>query len=145
MQYLGAEVGKLRGLFEADHLDTARLGAETGIGGHHAVNIRPDFYALCSQAGTHDGSREVRAATTDSGRDAVAGCSDEATHDRHLAGFDQRLHLGAQLVVGFVEERYSPSVGGIGNDALPRIHQVRGNPARRKCGIHDSTREPLPE
>ena len=46
VQHLGAKVSQLSGLVKADLLDAARLGTEPGIGGHHAVDVGPDFDAL---------------------------------------------------------------------------------------------------
>src|SRR5262249_43435488 len=55
MQDLGAEVGEFGSFVEADHLDAAGVGAEPGVGGHHAVDIGPDFDAGRVKAGTKNG------------------------------------------------------------------------------------------
>src|SRR5712692_2728017 len=45
VQHLGAKVSQLSGLVKTDLLDAACLGAETRVGGHHAVHVGPDFDA----------------------------------------------------------------------------------------------------
>src|SRR5208282_1793093 len=51
MQDLGAEVGKFGGFIEADDLDAAGIGTEAWVGGHHAVDVGPDFDARGVQTG----------------------------------------------------------------------------------------------
>ena len=48
MQNLGAEVCQFRGLVEADDLYAPSIGANIRIGGHHSVDIGPDFNPLCA-------------------------------------------------------------------------------------------------
>ena len=46
VQHLGAEVGELGCLFEADGADAERVGADARIGGHDAVHVGPDLDGL---------------------------------------------------------------------------------------------------
>ena len=59
MQHLRPEVGQLGGLIEADDLDPPGIGAEVGVGRHHAVDVGPDFDALGVQSCADDGGGEV--------------------------------------------------------------------------------------
>ena len=70
MQNLGAEVGKFGGLVKADDLDAAGVGTKARVGGHHAVNVGPDFDALGIEARAENSGGEIRASAADGGGDA---------------------------------------------------------------------------
>src|SRR5208337_5206307 len=91
MQDLGAEVGKLSGLFEADDLDAARVGTDARIGGLHAIHVGPDFDAVGVKTCSHEGSGKIGTAAADGSLHAFAGRANETSHDRHAPLLDQRL------------------------------------------------------
>ena len=64
MQYLRSEVGQLGGLLKADRLHPQRIRADTRIGGHDAVHVRPYLNRLGMHAATDQGSGKVRAAAS---------------------------------------------------------------------------------
>ncbi len=104
MQHLGAKVSQFRRLLEADDFDAAGIGAEVRIGGHHAIDIGPNFDAVGIEAGADDRTRIIRAAAADRGGDSGFGGADKAAHHGHAAGIQMRLHLGAQAFVGFLKQ-----------------------------------------
>ena len=69
MQHLGAEVGKLGRFVEADDLDAAGVGTKARVGGHHAIDVGPDFDALRVEAGAENGGGKIGAAAADGGGD----------------------------------------------------------------------------
>ena len=102
MQNLGSEVGQLGGFFEADDLDAVRLRADVGIGGHHAIDIGPDFDDLGIESGAEERGRVVGAAAADGGLHAIFGGADEAADHGHASGLehgsDDRLTAGVDLL-----------------------------------------------
>ncbi len=97
MQDLGAEVGELRGLFEADGLDAQGFGDDARIGGHDAVDVGPDFDGARVQAAADESGSVVRSAASKRGSDAFRVGADEAPQDGRLAGLHQRKHQREQL------------------------------------------------
>ena len=90
VQHFCAEIGEFGGFFEADDLDAARFRTNPGIGGHHAIDIGPDFDALGVQAGAEDGGGKVGAAAADGGGDAVRLAPMKPPITGTLSGLEQR-------------------------------------------------------
>src|SRR5579884_1539296 len=130
MQHLGAEVGELGSLFEADDLDAARVRAEAWVGGHHAVHVGPDFDALGVQRGAHNGRGKIRSAPAHGGRDAIACRANESAHHGYQIFRQQRFHFCLQARIRDVEHGDGASVSRVGDDALARVHQIGINAAR---------------
>ena len=137
MENLRAKIREFGGLVETDDLDPAGIGTQTGIGGHHAVHVGPDFDTCGVQAGSENCRRKIRAATADRGRDTRAIGSDEASHDRHFSGFQQGLDTFLQSLVGLIELRNCFGVTGIGEKALTRIDVHAGQSAGHERGGHN--------
>src|ERR1035437_6602555 len=110
MEDLGSEVGEFGGFVKADDLDASGLGSKTGVGGHHAVDVGPDFDALGIEGSAKNRGREIGAAAADGGGDAGT-----------IGG--KAVHLNPKGVVGIWSEavrRYeenflSPIATQIGN------------------------------
>src|ERR1700726_1567291 len=114
MQDLRAEICEFCGFVEADHLDAASLGTDSGIGGENAVNVGPDFDAVGAQASADDGGGKVGTAASDSGSDSGAIGADEATHHRYLACIQQRLNFFLQANVRLLKLRDGLHVAAVG-------------------------------
>src|SRR5271165_197636 len=145
MQYLGAEVSELGGLFEANDLDATSIGADPWVGGLHAVHVGPDLDAVSIKSGANQRGGEVGTAATYCRLDAFTRCADEAAHDRYTTLLDQRLHAVLQAVVDFVNLRDGAAMLRVGNDDLPRIDQCCGNIAHEKCRSGNHARQSLAE
>jgi hypothetical protein len=145
MQDLGSEVGELSGFVEADDLDAAGVGTEARVGGHHAIDVGPDFDALGVEAGAENGGGEIGAAAADGGRDAGAIGADESAHHRNVAGFDQGRDFLLQALVGFLELRNGAHEGAVGEQALARIDVDSGQSAGNEGGGDDLAGENFAE
>ena len=86
-------------------LDAAGVGTKTRVGGHHAIDVGPDFDALGVQAGAENGGGKIGPAAPDGGGDAGAIGSDESAHHRHFALFDKRSDFLPQALIGFLKLR----------------------------------------
>src|SRR6266403_6417026 len=114
MQNLGPKVGKFRSFVEADHLDAPGLGSNARIGGHHAVDMGPDFDTFGVEACAKNSRGKIRPSASDGSGDAGAIRTNETAHHGNLAAFNQRLYLLAQALVGFFELRNRTSIGAVG-------------------------------
>src|SRR5579862_976611 len=94
VQYFRAEVSELGGFVEADEFDATRFGTEVGIGGHHAVDVSPDFDALGTQLSAYDCGGVIGTAATDGRGVSAFGCADKAANNRDATLANQRLNLG---------------------------------------------------
>ena len=120
-------------------------GAEARVGGHHAVDVGPDFDALGVEAGAKDRRGKIRASAADGGGDAGAIRTNEPAHHRNLAGVEQRLDLLAQAFVGFFELRNGAGIGAVGEQTLARIHVRTGQSAGDESGSDDLARKHFAE
>ena len=62
MEDLGAEVGELGGLLEADAADAKSVRTDAWVGGHNAVDIGPDLDGAGVQPAAHERAGVIRAA-----------------------------------------------------------------------------------
>ena len=145
VQDLRAEIGELRRLFEADHLDPVSIGTDTRVGGLHAVDVGPDLDTLGVQPCTDQGGGEIGASAADGGGNSLAGGADKATHDGDASCIDQRFYVYLKALIDLLDLRYGARVLAIGDDDLSRICQGGGNLARqkRRCDYHAG--QPLAE
>ena len=77
-------------------------GAEARIGGHHAVDVGPDFDAFGVEAGAKNRGGKIGAAAADGRGDAGAVRADESAHHGNFAGIEQRFTLSC------ADARWSP-------------------------------------
>src|SRR5581483_10714214 len=92
MQDFRSEISKFGGFIEANDFDSASVWAQIRVGGHHAVDISPDFDSIGAQSRANDRCRKIGAPAPDRCSDPVASCADEAAHHRNMALFGQRPH-----------------------------------------------------
>src|SRR6266403_911321 len=114
MQNLGAEVGEFGRFVKADDLDAPGLGSNARVGGHHAVDVGPDFNAFGIEARAQNSRGKIRPSASDGSSDAGAIRTNETAHHGNLAAFNQRLYFLAQALVGFFELRNRTSIGAVG-------------------------------
>ena len=62
MQHVGAHVGELAQLFEADHLDLFGVVDDARVAGEEAADVRPVFIQFGVDGARHDGAADVAAA-----------------------------------------------------------------------------------
>ena len=62
VQHLGAEVGELGGLFEADGPHAQGIGADARVGRHDAVDVGPDLDGFGVEAAADERGGEIRSA-----------------------------------------------------------------------------------
>ena len=84
MKHLGAEVGELGSLFEADGADAQGIGADARVGGHDAVDIGPDLDGAGMESAADQGAGVVRATAAQGGGDLDLR-ADEAAQNGYLA------------------------------------------------------------
>ena len=145
MQHLRAEVRQLRRLFEADRLHAQRIGTDARIGGHDAVDVRPDLDRSGVQSAAHQRSGVVAAAASQRGRDAVRRRADKAAHHRRLAASTSGSTSSRSLSSISLSMRDRLAVVVVGDDAAARVHMRAVEATLRKGRRHHAARKPLAE
>src|SRR5438034_1331338 len=140
-----AEICQLCGLVEGDDLHPPRFRNHARIGRHDSVHIRPDLDVVGVQSRSHEGGGIIRTAPPDRGGDSVARRTDEALQDRNSSRLDGRQQVLPNRGVGEVEQRCGAREVVVGDDALPRVHQLGCNAACTENLRENPGREPLPD
>jgi hypothetical protein len=87
----------------AEFVKKARLGGFVGIGGVDAVDVGPDDELIGVYDMRDDGAGKIGAVAAEGGDAAVRSCADEASNDRHDAGFEERKKNVAAALFGLFE------------------------------------------
>ena len=147
VQDLGAEVGELGGLVEAQLRDDAGRRHHPRVGGEHAVDVGPDLDLVGGEPGPEERGREVGAAAPEGGGEPGRGGADEAADHRHEPVGQQRAHERPQPLVGRLAVGEGGAVLGVGHEHAParRASGRRGprpRAPRRRCGCWPARRTP---
>ena len=86
MDDLGAEVGKLHEFVVRELGQRERVRHQSGIGAHHAIDVRPDLEAIRGQVCAEKGSGVVGPAPPECRGFAAWVCGDEPRHDLQRIG-----------------------------------------------------------
>jgi len=102
VQHLGAKVGEFRRLAEGYFWQRLRLWHDTRIGGHDAINVRPDLDLIRLERRAQDSGGVIAAAATQRGDHALLSCAHKAGHHRNAPALEHwrqsRLHLRSRLI-----------------------------------------------
>ena len=85
MQHFGAEIRQFRRFRKRDFLHFPGAGNDPGIGGHHAVHVRPNLDFLSIERSAHNGGGVVGGAPAQRGCEAAFGRTDIASHDDYAS------------------------------------------------------------
>src|SRR5271157_2869719 len=145
MEDFRSKVCEFGRLVEADDLNAAGVGTDSGIGGENAVHVSPDLDAVRAEAGAKNSGGKIRTAASDRGSDAGSTGANESTHDRHFAGVQKRLNLFLKTRVGFFELRNRLHVVTVGDQDFARVHIDAVQVAGSEGGGDDLGRQHLAE
>ena len=125
VQDLGAEVGELGRLVEAELRDDPGRRDHPRVGGEHAVDVGPDLDLVGLEPGAEERGREVGAPAPEGGGEPGRGGAHEAADHRHEPVGQQRAHERPQALVGRLAVGEGRAVLGV---------RSRAGPARRAIG-----------
>ena len=143
MEHLGAEVGELGGLREADLGHGPRAGDGARVHGEHAVHVGPDLDLLRVEQRAEERGGPVGAAAAEGGGDSLLGGADEAGQQGNPPLADQGQDASAQAGLGVGQSRLGAAEGVVRHQDLTRIDGLRGQAAGREGGGGDLEREAL--
>src|SRR5690349_23325546 len=119
MKNLGSEVGQFCRLIKTNHADTVRIRTDIRVGGHHAVDVCPNFDSFGTQSCPDDCGGEIGSTPSNGGGDPGPSRSDESSHHRDTVVFEQRVQSLLKPSISLFKLRHSTSMGVVSDDALP--------------------------
>lgn len=106
------------GFIVTEFVEKSRFGGFIGIRSVNAVDIGPDNEFVGIDDMGDDGAGKIRAVAAESGDAAIGSGADEASDDRHDAGFEERKENVAAALFGLCEMRLGLAKGVAGEDEI---------------------------
>jgi len=138
MQDFRAEIRQFRGFSKGELRDESRRRNDPGIGGQHAVHIRPDLNFAGANACADDRPGIVRPTAPERRRMSVDRRAHEAAEHGNAPGINYCAHRRSQRGVGFGRQRQRARVIAGGDDGAPRVHPFRWNVRARQGSCDDA-------